>query len=497
MSSELLGTFYFDAASQQEFARLSGDWNPIHVDPVHARRTQVGALTVHGIHIVCRCLEALADKYAALPEMARLTARFEKPTFVGDRLAIVLVERTDSQFRIQARAGDVVTMQLTLQWAGGMPEQHVMPSDLRRSDDETPRERSFTEIAAAKGRVASAVTPDEICRPFAGACRWAGGSRVAALLCISRVVGMDCPGFYSLLAGFDLDCSVTPSGSDVSYVVVKSDERLRTVKMAVEGLGVRGIVDTFLRRPPVRQPSFSEVAARVEPNEFEGQSALVVGGSRGLGELTSKIIAAGGGHPILTYSVGEKEAECVQTEIIGSGAHCDVLRYDVRLPAKTQLEQLRDGVAYLYYFATCSISRRTSQACDAELLNEFLQFYVHGFQELCLALMPLALGQLSVFSPSSIFLDKRPTGFTEYVMAKAACEVMCEDLMRQFSGLKIFTSRLPRLQTDQTSSFVPAKFPDALETLLPVIRKVHSRKPPTWDGAPVPNNSNNTRICSA
>src|SRR5262249_51704384 len=151
---------------------------------------------------------------------------------------------------------------------------------------------------------------------------------------------------------------------------------------------------------------------------------LVVGGSRGLGELTSKIIAAGGGHPILTYHVGAEDAERVRSEIIGGGGRCTVVEYDVRRPARTQVERVPSGVAYLYYYATCAISRRKSQICEAVLLDEFLQFYVHGFQELCLALMSLAPGQLSVFSPSSVFLDDRPRGVTEYAMVKAACEVL-------------------------------------------------------------------------
>src|SRR5262249_39075195 len=158
----------------------------------------------------------------------------------------------------------------------------------------------------------------------------------------------------------------------------------------------------------------------------------------------------------------------------------------VRLPARAQIEPLRDGIAYLYYFATCPISRRKSHTCDAELLDEFLQFYVHGFQELCLELMSRARGQLSVLNPSSVFLEKRPIGFTEYVMAKAASEVLSEDLMRQSRGLNIFTPRLPRLQTDQTSSFVPAKFPDAIDILLPVVREVQSRRS-SASNLPVPN----------
>ena len=477
MSVEMLATFDFDAPRQREFARLSGDWNPIHVDHLHARRTPAGSLVVHGVHSVCRCLEALAENYERLPNIARLAVRFAKPTFVGDRITIVLAERTDSQIRVQACVGDTVTTQLTLHRTGGMTELPALPADPIRFDRPAPRERSFREIAAAKGTVGSAATSDEIRTHFAAASNWIGSARLSALLCISRIVGMECPGLYSLLASFDLEFGETPSDSNMSYKVVKGDERFRRVKMAVEGFGVRGTVDAFMRHPPTRQLSFLEVATRLKRNEFAGQPALVVGGSRGLGELTSKIIAAGGGHPVLTYSVGEEDAKRVQAEITAGGGICNVLQYDVRLPARTQVEQLARPVQYLYYYATCPIFRRKTEVCEARLLDEFLQFYVHGFQELCLALMPQAQGQLSVYCPSSssVLLNDRPRGVTEYAMVKAGCEVLCEDLMREIPGLKILSSRLPRLETDQTSSFVPAKLPNALEILLPVIREVQSR----------------------
>ena len=49
----------------------------------------------------------------------------------------------------------------------------------------------------------------------------------------------------------------------------------------------------------------AQVAHRVRPGIFAGQTALIVGGSRGLGEVTAKLIAAGGGTPIITYQAGK------------------------------------------------------------------------------------------------------------------------------------------------------------------------------------------------
>ena len=44
-----------------------------------------------------------------------------------------------------------------------------------------------------------------------------GVTRVAALLCISRLVGMECPGLHSMIAGIDLQVTAEGAASCVSY----------------------------------------------------------------------------------------------------------------------------------------------------------------------------------------------------------------------------------------------------------------------------------------
>ena len=61
MSCVTLASRTFDEPDQLFFARLSGDFNPIHMDPLTARRTNASATVVHGIHAVLWALDKLVE----------------------------------------------------------------------------------------------------------------------------------------------------------------------------------------------------------------------------------------------------------------------------------------------------------------------------------------------------------------------------------------------------------------------------------------------------
>jgi hypothetical protein len=68
-----------------------------------------------------------------------------------------------------------------------------------------------------------------------------------------------------------------------------------------------------------------------------------------------------------------------------------------------------------------------------------------------------------------VFVLEHPAGLAEYAMAKAAGEVLCQDLNTQPLGIKVRVVRLPRLLTDQTASVASADFADAAALLLPIL----------------------------
>src|SRR4030095_4684357 len=107
-----LDTKVFDSAEQDRFAHLSGDGNPIHVDAVAARRTQMGARVVHGINAVLWALEALFRREEFTP--SSLQVNFLAPIYVGETAVAALERRSDSQLRISISVGTALATTLTL-----------------------------------------------------------------------------------------------------------------------------------------------------------------------------------------------------------------------------------------------------------------------------------------------------------------------------------------------------------------------------------------------
>jgi NAD(P)-dependent dehydrogenase (short-subunit alcohol dehydrogenase family) len=301
-------------------------------------------------------------------------------------------------------------------------------------------------------------------------CKAIGPAAVGALMGTSRIVGMACPGLHSLFAGLDVTREAASDVRALGYAVRKVDARFRSVEIDIAGSGLTGRIDAFARPQPPAQADMPTVAARVTGKPFAGQRALIVGGSRGLGEVTAKIVAAGGGHPVITFREGRREAESVASEIRQAAGACDVIRYDALQPAAGQLGGI-GAVDSCYYFATAKIFQRKSALFEPAKLRVFLD-YVDGFFDLCAALAQRDDGKFAVFYPSTTALDTAVAGVAEYAMAKAAGETLVRQLNAFLPGVNAISRRLPRIATDQTATVGVASAQDALDVLLPIVREV-------------------------
>ncbi len=462
-----------NAALQERFAAFSGDRNPMHMDPVAARRTQAGEPVVHGVHTLLWALEELAQTGQLAGPLAKIKARFLKWIYLGDPATLrVLESEPGKPLRLEVAVQNllVLTAEVVREAKQAETQRPWTPSP------ETPRttalDLALTDLPNRSGEayVAPPVQAEEL---FPHLAALAGATAVAEIAASSYVVGMEAPGLHSMYSKLDLNLLSTPKSpphAALHYAVTSVDERFRKLRIAVQGRAVEGELEAFMRVPPVRQASMEVVSRFVQPREFAGMDALVIGGSRGLGELTAKLITAGGGTVTLTYALGRMEAEAVAGEIQAFGCgHAAAFPYDVRQPPADQLRTLARAPTHLFYFATGTIFRAKPGVLSGQRLAEFLQFYVQGFYDLCLAL--IASGEpLSALYPSTVFLDERPAGMTEYAMAKAAGEQLCADMNLYLPNLRILVPRLPKLPTDQTAGVLPERETDALEALLPVLR---------------------------
>jgi len=479
MAGVTLASRAFNQADQIFFARLSGDFNPIHMDPLAARRTQAGAPVVHGIHAVLWALDKLAENGVVTGEVRGVKVQFIKFIYVASTVMLNLRHRDEKSIKVELVVGGLTTTILTLSFGTSKQTCEIaFPGVLERVVEREPAILIDLKEAAAQSGwmdVNRALTRIEGQFPHADSA--IGARRVAAIAILSTLTGMVCPGMYSLFAAFAIDLVEDSNHKDaVGFSVSETDERFRMIRMNVSGAGIRGSVQAFLRWPPIGQASFDEVSKVVAPGEFAGSTALIVGGSRGLGALTAKVVAAGGGKVIVTYATGRKDAEKLAEEICGHTAHdaCRVIQYDVRQDAASQLKLLETEVSHLYYFATTSIFRQKDGFFVSSLLDEFIEIYVKGFYDCCRVLSKNSSQALIAYYPSTVAIDNNPLSIIEYTMAKMAGEILCANMNRANTRTRVVVSRLPRLMTDQTATVAPATTAEPLDVLLPVIRQVQS-----------------------
>lgn len=476
-----IATRSFDMAQQRAFAALSGDWNPMHMDPLAARRTQAGRPVVHGVHAALWALDELIAAGKPAAPIDALEVRFQKFIHLDTEVTLRVTRETPDALHAELRSGELTTTTLALRFAPSSSPQKAAPLCTRTLPaPQTPCTPAFADLTQSAGLLPNTGN-ERVAQFFPRAARCLGSARIEAMARLSTVVGMHCPGLHSIFGAFSLRFTSQPDEiHGLSFQVRTIDERFRMLEIDVAGSGFLGTITAFARQEPMSTPGVSALVPLVGAGAFSATTALIVGGSRGLGALTAKAIAAGGGRVVITYLVGEEEALEIEEEI---GADtCRVLRYDARKEAAPQLADLAWNIDQLYYFATTQIFRQKAAWYEPKLFAEFCSVYVDGFQALCSSLRArLALAgnapKLSAFYPSSVAVENRPKDITEYSMAKAAGELLCADMNRFLPGMRILVKRLPRMLTDQTATVVPAESSDPLEVMLPIIMEMHEHAP--------------------
>jgi len=468
----------FNFTDQEQFASVSGDHNPIHVDALKARRTQAGAPVVHGINLLLWALDSLAATQPDLPPLRNLRAQFNKFVYLGEGAEIILIQQGPAGARLNIAVDGVQRSKVIIDFGdaaevcsgcSGASLEMIPFSSI-------PVNLSFEQMSGRSGRLPFHMTQEDAAKLYPAATKWLGARRMAALAASTYLVGMVCPGLHSIYSELSVAACIDANSQDfLSFRVTETDPRFRSVEQEIVGGGLAGTVKSFARTPPVEQATMESLAGLVAPAEFAGSVALIIGGSRGLGELTAKLIATGGGRVIITWKAGREDAERVAHEIRSAGGSCEALSYDANKPAAEQLAVLADAPTHAYYFATPTIFRPQAEIYVAERLKQFLTVYVDGFWQLSQALRARQ-PRLSLFYPSSVSITdtERPKGMTEYAMAKTAGEVLCDDMNASQAPLHVTVNRLPRLLTDQTASITAVETAPPLETMLTIIREVQS-----------------------
>jgi NADP-dependent 3-hydroxy acid dehydrogenase YdfG len=458
----------FTSADQVAFEELSGDNNPLHMDPVAARRFLFGRSVVHGIHLVLWALDDYARDGVAPFTLRAIKAQFLRPVGVEEVVCYSIAGRQDQRIELELTSSGVLSTKIQIEFEPWQQRKNTLPAGLpeRRS----PRDLAEGDVASQIGHLNLSLDPELAATLFPRLTQCISAVQIGTLLATSRLVGTECPGLNSVYFELDLSGAANAGQDRLDYRVTRYEKVLGLVVMQVHAPGLAGTVKAFVRPSVQRQAAYVDLKPQVASTEFAHQRALVVGGSRGLGEIAVKLLCAGGANVKFTYHRGQEDAVRLRDEIISKGGTADCLQLDVlRSDDGSFINEL--GIwrpTHLCFFATPFIFSPATGAFSLDRFDRFCAYYVHGFANLVSQLVPLGLRH--VLYPSSVFIDEVPPNMGEYVAAKAAGEMLCNFLGKTHRGIIIQHPRLPRLATDQTVSLRQVNNADPVPVILNALR---------------------------
>ncbi len=478
-----LDNFTTSAQTSQSFARLSGDFNPLHLDPIAARRTQFGRTLIHG---VCGTLQALDCWLGHNPHctaLEKLSVSYARPIGQGEEIALHATHEGNNvqlELMVQGLRCQIISLVFT-EKSGQPPVSPNFSSALHTAPNcDEPTIDNCKGITNAVDLIWDAALVAEL---FPNASAAIPDYQLASLIATTNIVGMKCPGLHSVYSNLELQFAVAgddASNSQLHYTVSAADARLNRVEIGVCNAYLQGEIEAFFRAAPAAQATIAEIVEKVPDGLFGNQTALIVGASRGLGEVIAKVLAAGGASVILTYARGADDAEAVATDIAKQYPKPTVLPHDVLTGALgEELQAELAQLTHVYYLASPVIEKGETNRWNGDLFNRFCRFYIDGLAVLLQHIRKQTPRgrDMHLFIPSSVFLEGTAKGFNEYIAAKAAAEAYAERFVCANKNWRSDAPRLPRLQTDQTSGVEDSGPLRTVEVIVDVLQELYGFDP--------------------
>ena len=126
----------------------------MHLDAAFARRTQMGAPVVHGIHTLAWAADAVLRRFPL--KVANIRARFLQPLYLDEPASIRIREQNDRQIEFEVVAANTVVALIRLSSEPGKSAARTAPlATSAPAPISQPVDVSFEQLAGQAGAVAT------------------------------------------------------------------------------------------------------------------------------------------------------------------------------------------------------------------------------------------------------------------------------------------------------------------------------------------------------
>jgi hypothetical protein len=451
-----IGEKIFRSYDQNIFADFSGDRNPIHINKEYARRAPVGAPIVHGIHVVLWALNLLVGKHNIF--FKEIFVKFHYPIYLDEMVSCRL---NNGKTKIEVYSENIIYVSISLTVASHM---NIYKGDFGGRVTKIPlNELLISDISEMK-RVEfhHNVSLALVEHMFPNLFNKIGSTIVGEIGSLSAVVGMLIPGLHSIFSSFKLRFG---SFEKRFIDVTKVDARFGLVVLNVVTDNLSADLSTIVRAAPVTSvPLNCMLNSNLPKLDLNGRNILIIGGTRGLGCYTTKLMALMGANVTFTYANSIEDAITLKKEINKGGYINNFVHFDANSPNFNELFICKPEI--IFYFATPKIFVKRSKLFEEILYSRFRKFYVEVLEKILA--FSVASNVRGVFVPSTVAIDENTDSMREYIKAKYEGE----NLLTRYASnetLIIQSPRIPRMLTDQTATNLMVHSHDMHKVMLPLI----------------------------
>lgn len=433
-----------------KFAELSGDYNPLHVDELYARKTMFGKQMVHGIYQLMMCLEVFAQKSKKQIFINDIKAKFKNGLEIDEIASIKINKKSDNKVEMEVLNSSSKT--ITKINFSYQKQDFILNKSMPTSfGSELNIPDNFTKKDCSESLNYS---QDLMEQCFPSVAKYINPNNISVLLTSTRIIGMKYPGLHSIYNALSLKFNIDDETQDKLYydVFKETGFDIVTISLNENNQKISGELKSIIR-PQLPEPkSTAEIKKMIKENMFKGQKALIIGGSRGIGLQCLKMLALGGAETLFSYYKNQDDAVKIKDELKLNDYNTSFFQLDIQNLSKESLKIIEQfAPTHLYYFATPHIINNNKNL-SMEIFQNFSNYYIFALDKLINSVNTLE----GVFYPSSTAITDLPSGMIEYAFAKSAAELYAE-FLRQKRKIKIFNPRFPRIETSQTLSLLEVK----------------------------------------